>query len=580
MNAINERLRRQFPDTNAKTVGVKVVPLQEELVGSFRRALLVLLGAVGVVLLIACSNLANLMLVRATARRKELAVRVALGGSRARVVRELLGESVTLALLGAMLAMATAPAGLRLILAAVPSQLPNRQGITIDATVLWFTLAVAVAAGVLTGLTPAFSMSQVELAEELKDGGRSAAETRRGWRTRGLLVVVEVGLSMVLLVVTGLLVRSFARLEGVDSGFEESKVLTVHLSLPPARYRAPDAITVFQDKFLNSVRQSPGVVSAGLVSILPMSGLNPSVEYTVVGQPPKSMAELPEVLYRMVTPGYFPAMRIHLEEGRDFTDQDRSGGHEVAIINQTMARRYWPARSALGQHLRLDDAERPQREVEIVGVVADVKHVSLEGKPTTDVYVPYRQIPGARMTWATNNMYVVVRTANDPLSIARAVRNSLRAVDSEVPAANTRTMVQYVAGSVAPRRFGVLVLGIFAAVALVLAGNGLYGVLSYAVTERSHEIGVRIALGAQRGDVIRMVVAQAMGLVLVGEAIGLVGAVATTNVLSGMLFAVRAGDPATFATAGTVLILVAAIASYIPARRAAGGDPLHALRFR
>jgi putative ABC transport system permease protein len=269
-----------------------------------------------------------------------------------------------------------------------------------------------------------------------------------------------------------------------------------------------------------------------------------------------------------------------LVDGREFTDRDKAGGHDVAIVNQTIARRYWPGTSALGGHLRLDDAERPQREVEIVGVVGDVKHVGLEGRPTTDVYVPYRQIPKARMTWATNNMYLVVRTATDPLGMADAVRNSSRAVDSEVPAANTRTMEQYVAGSVAPRRFSVLVLGLFATVALVLAGTGLYGVISYVVTQRTYEIGLRIALGAQRGDVIRMVVGQAMGLILVGEAIGVAGAFAASKVISGMLFEVRAGDPATFATAAIVLALVPATASYLPARRAAAGDPLVSLRFR
>lgn len=580
MNAINEQLRRQYPATNAKIVGIKAVPLQEELTGSFRLALQILLGAVGLVLLIACSNLANLLLVRASTRRKEFALRVALGSSGTQLTRQLLGESLTLALLGGLLALAIAPATLRLIVALSPVQLANRGNIVIDASVLWFTLGVSVFVGLAIGLIPAFSISRVDPGEVLNESDRSSGETRGGARTRAALVVLEVALSVVLMVAAVLLVKSLARLQQVRTGFEARSLLTMRLALPRVRYATPDSLVPFQDQLSARIGQLPGVLSAGFVSMLPLNGFSPSIEFTVVGQPPRSMAELPAAQYRMITPNYFRAMGIPLLDGREFTDEDRSGGHDVAIINQTMARRYWPETSPIGQHLRLDDAARPQREVSIVGVVGDVRHISLEGEPTTDVYVPYRQIPGARMTWATNNMYLVLRASSNPLSLASAVRGELQAVDSEVPAANIRTMEQYISTSVAPRRFNVLVLGIFAVTALLLAATGLYGVISYTVTRRTHEMGVRIALGARRGNITWLIVSHALRLTLIGEIVGLLGALAVSRIMSGMLFAVSYADPATFLAIPAVFALVAAVSSYLPARRAAATDPLASIRFQ
>ena len=578
MNAINQQLRRQYPDTNAKIIGVKAVPLQEELTGSFRLALQILLGAVGLVLMIACANLANLLLVRASARRSEFAVRVALGSSKAQLVRLLLGESLTLSLLGGLLALAIAPATLHLILAQSPAQLSSHGNIAIDANVLWFSFGISIIAGLVIGLAPAFSTSRFNPGEALNEGGRSSSETRTGLRTRSSFVVLEVALSVVLLVATGLLVKSLARLQQVRTGFDASRVLTIRLSLPRVRYATPSALVPFHDQLLARIQQLPGVVSAAFVSMLPLSGLSPTVEFTVVGQPPKSMAELPAAQYRMITPSYFRAMGIPLVEGREFTDQDREGGHDVAIINQTMVRRYWPKTSAIGAYLRLDDADHPQRDVEIIGVVGDVRHISLDGEPTTDVYVPYRQIPAARMTWATNNMYLVLRTSSNPLSFASAVRRELRAVDSDVPAANTRSMEQYIAASVAPRRFNVLVLGVFAVTALLLAATGLYGVISYTVAQRTHDMGVRIALGARRGNIVWLIVSHALGLTLIGEAVGLLGAFGVTRILSGMLFSVTYADPSTLLATLFVLALVAALSSYLPATRAAATDPLVSIR--
>jgi len=578
MNAINEHLRRQYPETNAKIIGVKAVPLQEELTGSLRLTLQILFGAVALVLMIACANLANLLLARASSRRREFALRVALGGSRGELVRQLLGESLVLAVLGGLLALAIAPATLRLILAQSPAQLLNRGDIAIDARVLCFALAISVVAGVVIGLAPAFSAPQLRPGEVLNEGGRSAGETRTGLRTRATLVVVEVALSVVLLVAAGLLVKSLARLQQVRTGFDASRVLTLRLSLPRVRYATPSTLVPFHDQLLARIQQLPGAVSAAFVSMLPLSGLSPTIEFTVVGQPPKSMAELPAAQYRMITPSYFRTMGIPLIEGREFTDQDREGGHDVAIINQTMAHRYWPAASAVGAHLRLDDADHPQREVEIVGVVGDVRHISLDGEPTTDVYVPYRQIPGARMTWATNNMYLVLRTSTNPLSFADSVRRELRAVDSDVPAANTRSMEQYIAASVAPRRFNVLVLGVFALTALLLAATGLYGVISYTVAQRTHDMGVRIALGARRGNIVWLIVSQALGLTLIGEAVGLLAAIGVSRILSGILFSVSYTDPTTFLAIPLVLTLVAIVSSYLPATRAAATDPLVSIR--
>jgi putative ABC transport system permease protein len=578
MNTICEHLRRQYPSTNAKIVGVKAVPLQEELTGSFRLALQILLGAVALVLMIACANLANLLLVRASARRKEFALRVALGSSRARIVRLLLGEGLTLALLGGLLSLAIAPAGLRLILAQSPAELTNRGDIVIDARVLGFALGISVLAGLVIGVIPAFTTPKLDPAGALNEGGRSWSETRTGRRTRATLVVVEVALSVVLLVAAGLLVKSLARLQQVWTGFEASRVLTVRLSLPRVRYATPRMLGPFQDRLLGRIQQSPGVGSAAFISMLPLSGLNPTIEFTVVGQPPKSMAELPAAQYRMITPSYFRTMGIPFVQGREFTDEDAGDSHYVAIINQTMARRYWPYSSAVGAHLRLDDADHPQRDVEIVGVVGDVRHISLDGEPTTDVYVPYRQIPDARMTWATNNMYLVVRTSTNPLSFASAVRRELRAIDSEVPAAYSRSMDQYIAASVAPRRFNVLVLGIFAVTALLLAATGIYGVISYTVTQQTHDIGVRIALGAGRGNIVWLIVSHALGLTLIGETVGILGAFGVRRILSGILFSVGYADPTIFLVVLLVLTLAAIASSYLPAMRAAATDPLASIR--
>jgi putative ABC transport system permease protein len=578
LNAINEQLRRQYPETNAKIIGVKAVPLQEELTGSFRIALQILSGAVALVLLIACANLANLLLVRASARRSEFALRVALGSSRAQLVRLLLGESLTLALLGGLLALAIAPATLRLILAQRPAEFSGRGDIAIDARVLCFALGISLLAGLVIGLARAFSTPQWNPSEALNEGGRSSSETRTGLRTRATLVVVEVAISVVLLVATGLLVKSLARLQQVRTGFDANRVLAIRLSLPRIRYATPSTLVPFHDQLLARIQQLPGVVSVAFVSMLPLSGLSPTIEFTVVGQPPKSMAELPAAQYRMITPSYFRAMGIPLVEGREFTNQDREGGHDVAIINQTMVRRYWPAASAIGAHLQLQDGNHPPRDVEIVGVVGDVRHISLDGEPTTDVYVPYRQIPAARMVWATNNMYLVLRASTNPLSLANGVRRELRAVDSDVPAANTRSMEQYIAASVAPRRFNVLVLGMFAITALLLAATGLYGVISYSVAQRTHDMGVRIALGARRGNIVWLIVSHALCLTLIGEAIGVLGAFAVGRILSGMLFSVSYADPTTFLAILLVLAVVAVMSSYLPATRAAATDPLISIR--
>ncbi len=580
MDSIAQRLRQQYPETNAKLVGVKVVPLHDEIVGNFRLALLVLLGAVGLVLLIACSNLANLLLARASARHKEIAIRTALGATRGRIVRQLLTESLLLAVAGGGLGLLLAAWGVHLLLALSPADLPRAQEINLDGSVLGFTLAVSILAGMIFGLALALQASKVDLNQELKGASRGSGDGPAGNRVRSLLVISEVALSLVLLASAGLFIKSFQRLQGVNPGFEAKHLLAARLSLPTGRYSRPDAVAGFYERLRPRIERLPGVESVSPVSILPLSGLTPSVEFTSLEHPPSSLAEIPAAQYRMIGPGYFHTMKIPLLQGREFTERDRADAPGVVIINQTLARRFWPGGNPLGSHLKLDDSDGnpPPRAVEIVGVVGDVKHVGLDDEPAPGIYVPYYQIPQARMTWATNNMYWVVRTATDPMTLAAAVRREAAAVDKDVPASSIRSMEQYLAASVAPRRFNLQLLSAFAVAALILAATELYGVISYSVEQRTREIGLRMALGAQGRDVLRLVVREGMRLALIGVAVGLICALIITRLMTSLLFEVSANDPVTFAVIALSLIVVALLACYLPARKATKVDPMIALR--
>lgn len=578
LDAITRRLQEQYPQTNAKIARVKLVALHDEIVGDLRLALLMLMGAVGLVLLIACSNLANLLLARASTRHKEIAIRMSLGVTRMRLVRQLLTESTALALMGGALGLILTWWGVRLLLTLSPADLPRAGEVGIDERVLGFTLGISLLAGVIFGLTSALQTTKINLGEELKAGGRGGSDGARYKSTRSLLVVLEVALSLLLLISTGLFVKSFLRLQQVNPGFDARDVLVMRLSLPRGKYSEPHHVATFYEQLRPRIERLPEVQSVGTVSILPLSGLTPTVEFTSVEHPPASPTEIPAAQYRIISADYFHTMKIPVLKGREFTEWDRASTPGVAVVSEALARRFWPNEDALGAHLKVDEGEREPRQVEIVGIVGSVKHIGLDDEPTSDIYVPYYQIPKARMNWATNNMYWVARTASDPLTLATAVRREAQAIDKDVPASGTRTMEQFLSASVAPRRFNLLLLAIFAGAALLLAATGIYAVISYSISQRTQEIGVRMALGARPRDVLRLVVGQGLRPVLIGVVVGLTGAFASTRVVSSLLFGVSSVDPITFAAMPLLLIGMAALACYIPARKATKIDPVIALR--
>jgi putative ABC transport system permease protein len=579
LTAIALRLKQQFPEANSQKTGVMMQPLADRLVGSFRLSLWVLLGAVGAVLLIACANLANLWLVQASTRHREMAVRTALGASRTRLIRQLLTESVLIAALGGVLGLALAAWGVRVLVAMSPANLPRANEIGLDARVLLFTAFVSILAGLLSGLTPALQVSRGDLNEALREGGRGSSDSRKHGRTRNLLVAAEVALSLMLLAGAGLFLKSFMRLEAVRPGFSTDRVLALRLSLPKNRYKKPEDIFTFQEKLRPRLEGLPGVQSVGVISALPMSGVWASVDFQVVGRPAESPDKLPDAQYRAATPGYMRTMGIPLLTGRDFNEHDNAAGAQVILINEEFARRYWPNASPVGAHIKHDDSNGEWHEAEIVGVVGNVKHLGLEDEASLDVYVPFEQIPQSVTFWMANNQFWLLHTATEPMSLADAARREIRGVDADVATTSTRTMEQYLATSIAPRRFNLFLLGVFAVAAVLLAAAGIFGVISFAVARRTHEIGIRMALGAQPGDVFRLIVGESLRVAGIGIAVGLAGALALTRVLTGLLFGVSATDPAVFACVAAVLGGVALFAAALPARRATRVDAIVALHY-
>jgi predicted permease len=577
MNGIARHLQEQYPETNARKPGARIAALHDEIVGNFRMALLVLLGAVGFVLLIACANLANLLLARATTRHREMAIRAALGATRMRLMRQLLTETILLALVGGVLGLLMAHWGLNLLVALSPADLPRAKEAGIDGRVLGFALGLSLFVGILFGLAPALQASKADLNEGLKGGSRGSTESRRN-RVRSLLVVTEVALSLMLLIGAGLFVKSFLRLQEVDPGFNTEKLLVVRVALPRTRYSKTGAVVSFYDQLSSRIETLPGVQSAGAVSIHPLSTSRVSMDFTIDGRPLPSLEEVPAAQYRMVSPSYFRTMNIPVLKGREFTDMDTERTAGVVIINENLARRFWPNENPVGWHLWIKEGDPTPRGVEIVGVVGNVKQFELEGDPTFDLYAPYRQIPEVLASMAANNMSWVVRVGPDPMTLADAVRREAQIVDRDVPASLAGTMEQLVAGSVAPRRFNSFLLGIFAGTALLLALMGIYAVMSYSVTQRTQEIGIRMALGAQQGNVVRLLVAQGLKVIMMGVAVGLVGAIALTAVISSLLFGISAIDPPVFLIISMLFACVALLASYIPARKATKVDPIIALR--
>ena len=577
MNALAVKLRQQFPEPNARKLGVKLTPMRDQITGGYRRALWVLLAAVGLVLLIACANLANLNLVRASARRKEMSILSALGATRWQVVKQLLLESALLAAAGGMLGASLSRFGVLGLLALTPANIPRAAEIGLDASVLGFTVLISLMAAVTTGLAPALSIADGDLARQLNDASRGSTEGLRGKILRTGFVVVEVALSLVLLAGAGVLLKSFSKVQTVDPGFDPHGVLTVRLSLPKNRYPRMSDVARFYDALLLRVQTVPGVSAAGVMQMLPFSGLISRVPFTVVGRE-FSREDIPEAEYRIASPMYLKVMRIPLLAGREFNESDTDRTRLVCHINETLAKRYWPEGDAVGAHVMLNDNDFGPREAEVVGVIHDVKDRGLEASSSFDIYIPLRQTHEDSIAWLQNYQHWVLRTHNDPLALADTFRKQVRMVDAEVATSNVRSMDQYYSMTIAPRRFNLQLLSIFAIAALTLALAGIYGVISYSVNQRAHEIRVRMAIGAQRSDVLRLVIREGMKPVVVGLAIGMLGVFSLTRAVDSLLFGVSPSDPATLACVTLSFFGVSLAALLVPARRATKIDSLAVLR--
>jgi putative ABC transport system permease protein len=569
MSNIARRLEEREPQ--AKGYGVNVISLNEQLAGGIRPALLVMLVAVAFVLLIACANVANLLLARSAARQKEIAIRTALGASRGRIIRQLLTESILLSIGGGVIGILLTFLGIDLLLALSPKNIPRLGEINIDASVLCFTLIISIVTGGLFGLAPALQASRLNLNESLKEGARNSTGGLHRNRVRTLLVVSEVALSLVLLLGAGLMIRSLARLLTVDPGFNPKNVLTLGLSLPTSKYAESNQQTAFFQQVIERLKALPGVQSVGAVSALPLSGAEEASSFMVEGGATIDSSEMPMADRRRASADYFRAMGIPLVQGRYFTEADNQTATPVALISESFARRFFPDEDPVGRRIKNGGPTSTRPWLSIVGVVRDVKHVALEAEARPQVYMPYLQ-----NTWAS--MTLVMRSASEPSSLAAAARSAIWEVDKQQPVSDVKSMEQYLYASVAARRFSMILLAVFAVVALTLAAVGIYGVMSYSVNQRTREIGIRMALGAKQTDVLKLIVRQAMIPTFAGLAAGLCAAFFLTRLMSSLLYGVSATDPITFAVIPLILLAVAMAACAVPARRATKVDPGIALR--
>ncbi|PYR63073.1 MAG: hypothetical protein DMF91_04550 [Acidobacteria bacterium] len=574
MNTIAAALTQEWPQFDTGW-GVRVAPLREELAGELRGALLVLSGAVALVLLIACANVANLLLARGAVRSREIAIRTALGAPRRRLIRQLLTESLVLGLFGGAMGLLVAQWGLDFLRAVSPVDLTTLGHVRLSYPVLGFTAVVSILTAVICGFAPAFEGSRADVQESLKDGARQAGASVRNRRLRHAFVVSEIALAVVLLVGAGLLLRTFAAMRGVDPGFDARNVLTVRVSVPESKY--PDAArrTRFFQDAVRRLSQLPGVESAGAISFLPMTGLGAATGFTIVGAPPPAVGQGPVVDVRVCDNGYFSTMHVPLLRGRLFTDREMRELSDVVIINQTMARQYFPGQDPLGTRVLImmgDPREHPPG-TEIIGIVGDVRSADLVTPSRAMSYWPHPQLAYGSMTF-------IMRTSGDPLALAPAVQHAVQSIDKDQPIADVRTMDQWLAKSLAQTRFSSMLLAVFAGVALLLAAIGIYGVMSYAVSQRTSEIGIRLALGADEREILKLIVGNGLRLVVLGLTLGVALALALSRSITTQLYQTSGADPTTFAGVVAILGAVAVLASYLPARRAAHIAPVEALRYQ
>ena len=571
MDAISRRLESQYPLTNSGN-RVAINPLRENFVRDVQPAILILLGAVGLVLLIACVNVANLLLARAAGREREIAIRAALGASRLNLIRQFLTESVLLSLIGGAFGLLLGVEGLAGLVGLIPDELRRATEINMDTRVLAFSFVATILTGIIFGLAPALQISKIAPNESLKESSTRATESLGRHRLRNLFVVSEVALALVLLIGAGLMIRSFYYLLQVDPGFNTRNLLTLQIALPEAKYPKPAQVGAFHQEALHRIETFPGVASVAVVAPLPLTGQGWQNDFYLEGRPIPARGRFPNSDLHFVSPNYFQTMGIPLLKGRYFTEADDDKAPGVAVISETMAQRYWPDEDPIGKRFRLGHPEWNGPWLSVVGIVGSTKQYGLDTQPRTEFYRCYRQQP---VYWTT----LVVRAAANPLTLVEPVRKAILSLDKEQPIYNMRTMDQVLAESVAPRRITVLVLGSFAALSLLLATVGVYGVMSYSVTQRTHEIGVRMAMGAEQGHVLKLVVGEGLVLALVGVSLGSAAAFGLTRLMSRLLFAVRPSDPLTFLAVSLALLAVALLASYIPARRATKVDPMVALRY-
>ena len=571
LNAIASRLDREFPDVNGG-IETHVIPLREQVTGDISLALFVLMTAVALVLLIACANVANLLLAKATGRQKEIAIRTALGATRLRILRQLLTESVLLGLLGGLLGLLFAVIGAKTLIAFVTTNIPKLKDFTFDATVLLFTLLIALVTSLFFGLAPAIDASKPNLNEALKEGGRSSSGSASRQRLRDFLVITEVALAVILVTASGLMFRSFLRLQGVNPGFNPKNLITLEVELPDAKYHAAQQQQNFQQQLLQRLTTIPGVQSAATVDNVPF-GVNAfNTSFMIEGRPVPAVTERPRAFYRVISPNYFRTMGIPFRRGNEFTDRDSAEMPGVAIINETATRKYWPGEDPIGRKIKRGRPESKNPWVTIVGIAGSASQLSLREESQPEIYVPFLQN-------TTLNFSLVVRTASDPKTITGAIRKEVWATDKDLPVSNMKLMDELISNSTAQPRFYVILLTVFAALALILAAVGVYGVMAYSVTLRTRDIGIRMAVGAQPMDIFKHVIGHALMLASIGLVIGLVLAGTSTLVMKSLLFGISPADPLTLIVTALILLAVALLASYLPARKATKVDPMVALRY-